>query len=94
MTEAEFQAMLTRASQKKADAQEHFQANSQRRAAVLAKAIQTHRVTPGFSEIATEPQPGDLRRRFDSEMNRLMRTHVGSQVGEASDDSGQTDSDA
>lgn len=83
--------MLARAGQKKAEAQDRFRAHAEKRQALLTRAIQSQRVIPDFAEVSAEPSASDLRRRFDGEMNRLLRTHLGSQVGEAGDDGSETD---
>lgn len=72
MTEAEFQAMLSRASAKKAEAQERAQALARRRETLLTKAIQSNRVRVDFVEV-----DGELSRdHFDSSMNKLMRRNA------------------
>lgn len=77
--------MLNRAREKRAQAQEKAQAQAERRATLLSKAIQSNRVRVDYTEI-DDASDATLRSHFDNSMNRLLRQNMGSSVGEPNED--------
>lgn len=72
MTEAEFQAMLNRSQQAKAEKQELAQSQSQRRQTLLERAIKTNRVVVDYAQVDPTAEQS-LRSFFDNDMLRTMR---------------------
>jgi len=74
MTEKEFERMLERARQKRADKIERFQAKSQQREELLSRAILTNRVRT--DNIPRIPEDFDPRGHLEGSMQRALRRHA------------------